>query len=128
MSNANFQARLQRIQTHSNDLHESAQSLQASKPKSAEPSPKRPQASGLARAISSVIGFLFGLIACSYMFLAAGVRDFGTDNALLMAGDSVIIACALTLLTITLGIIGLFARRFGLVRAPIYFVLAATLT
>ena len=96
-----------------------------------EPPPQmaRPyQASATARSWSSLFGFALGIVACVAMFMAAAARLVNPDTNNVFSGLALLTALAFTLLTVLIGIVGLFMRGRSLHRVPLYFVAGAILT
>ena len=87
-----------------------------------------PETSIAARVICSLLGFAFGVIACMYLFLAAGARFIETEKAQLFSEGGIVIALGLLLFSLLLGLIGLFLRGYGLGRIPIYYFLGGAIT
>ncbi|MEL7081175.1 MAG: hypothetical protein AAGK82_07160 [Pseudomonadota bacterium] len=90
--------------------------------------PSRSQPSKGGPILFSLLGFAFGAISCFYMFLSATAQVIGTETARTFMNGGFLIALALVALSLLLGFIGLFLRRYALWRVPIYFVCGAILT
>lgn len=93
-----------------------------------QPTAVRQPASGSARAVTSLIGFAFGTVACLSLFMADAARIVNPDTANVFSGFALMSVLVLTLLAILIGITGLFLRGRSLHRVPLYFLAGATLT
>ena len=89
--------------------------------------PKR-AASGLARAVCSLLGLGLGTTACLFMFMVAAARQIDTEAAQHFSAGGFLIAIILAALALLIGLFGLFVRGYALGRVPIYFISAAVLT
>lgn len=80
------------------------------------------------RVFFSLLGFVFGAIACFYLFAAAAARFVDTETAQAIAIGSVLIALLLAFVSLVFGIVGIFLRGYALGRVPVYFLLGVALT
>ncbi|KAB7616164.1 hypothetical protein F9L33_05275 [Amylibacter sp. SFDW26] len=86
------------------------------------------QASNKTRVITSLIGFVLGMIACLYMFLSSAARLIETETANTFANGGLLIAVILAFLSLLVGFMGLFLRGYALGRVPLYFLFGCMLT
>lgn len=86
------------------------------------------QASSGAMLFCSVLGFIFGSVACFFIFAAQAARYVDTEAARHLAIGGGAIGLGLVALSLLIGFFGLFVKGFGLGRVPVYFVLGCVLT
>ena len=86
------------------------------------------RASTVARVFFSVLGFVFGAIACLYMFMVSAAGRVETDKAEAFSTGGVVIALFLAVVSLLFGFVGIFLRGYALGRVPAYFLLGGMLT
>lgn len=94
---------------------------------SAGPSAPVRQPSKLAQVIFSLLGFTLGTVASFYMFVSSAARLAETDRAQIIANGAVLIALVLTVVSLLIGLVGLFVSRYPLRRVPVFFLLGGML-
>ena len=84
--------------------------------------------SKIAQILFSLLGFVFGSIACLYMFMGAAARFIETQRAPAFSNGCVLIAFVLCFVSLLFGLASLFLRGYGLGRVPFYFLIGSVLT
>lgn len=86
------------------------------------------EASTRARVICSLLGFFLGFAAFGYVLLAAAATTIDTEMADNFTNGGLVLAILFAVLSLLIGLIGLFVRGFALGRVPVYFVFGVILT
>ncbi|NGM44865.1 hypothetical protein G5B31_04885 [Rhodobacter sp. SGA-6-6] len=74
-----------------------------------------------AQVLFSLMGFAFGVISCLGLAVAAAARVIETEQAHAFSSGSILVAFSFALVSVLIGLSGLFARGRGLLRVPVYF-------
>lgn len=103
----------------------SASCHDAPSPRSTDAEARRP--SKLSRAVFSLFGTALGATASLYMYMGAAAKTVETETASTFANGALVIAVALALLSLLIGVVGLFVTRYPMLRVPVFFLLGGML-
>ena len=95
---------------------------------SASFAPTERKPSKIAQILFSLLGFVFGSIACLYIFISAAALWIETEKASAVSIGSLLIAVVLCFVSLLFGLASLFLRGYGLGRVPFYFLIGSVLT